>query len=94
MCRVSVSWFEDNEWKEIVYDDQKVFSAKFKELRKSKSLSINDLSDILLINAQLIASWEVDHVPSIRLLERVCTYFGVSKGYFLSSQESVQLSLF
>lgn len=62
----------------------KVFSRRFKNLRQSHSLSLEDLANELGISRQSIIYYSIgDRLPSIPILVAIAKLFGTSTDYLL-----------
>lgn len=60
------------------------FGEKFKKLRKSKSLTQEQLADLFYLNKSSISRYEKDkQMPEIELLQKFAEFFGVSMDYLL-----------
>ena len=92
----TVSWYDGNCFKELVFQDIKLFSTKLKNLRKSKGLTISELSDRIGWHEDCIKRWESNEAPLPEALKVLTLFFSVPQEYFLSGNMSgsEQLSLF
>ncbi|MCO8297331.1 helix-turn-helix domain-containing protein [Tetragenococcus halophilus] len=66
-----------------------MFTQRLKDLRKEKSLTQKELSQILKVSQQTIGSWEVGRAePSTEMLDKLCEFFGVSYDYILGKTDT------
>lgn len=92
----TVSWYEDDCYKELVFEDIKIFSTKLKKLRELRGLTISDLSGHIRWHEDCIKRWESNEAPLPEALKVLTSFFSVPQEYFLSGSMSdfEQLSLF
>ena len=70
--------------------DNKIFSEKLRDLRKSKGMSQEQLSEKLGISVQAVSKWEcAQSYPDIELLPIIADIMGVSIDYLLRGVEFV-----
>ena len=70
--------------------DNKIFSEKLRDLRKSKGMSQEQLSEKLGISVQAVSKWEcAQSYPDIELLPIIADIMGVSIDYLLRGGEPV-----
>lgn len=64
-----------------------MIASKIKELRNEKKLTQRDLSKILNVSQQTIASWEVGRAePNSEMINKLANYFSVSTDYLLGRE--------
>nr|DAX05604.1 MAG TPA: Repressor protein CI [Bacteriophage sp.] len=62
-----------------------LFGDKLKELRISKNLSQEELSEILEVGKSSISNWETGKAtPTFDMLTKIAQYFGVTIDYLLN----------
>ena len=61
-----------------------LFGDRLKELRNSKNLSQEELSEILEVRKSSISNWETGKAtPTFDMLTKIAEYFGVTTDYLL-----------
>lgn len=69
--------------------DKKIVLARIDELMKEKNISNYQLKENAEVSSTIYqwrknATRDKDRMPSLRSIERICEYFGVSLAYFFS----------
>lgn len=78
--------------------DKKIILARIDELMREKGISNYQLKENADISSTIYqwrknASREKERVPSLRSIEKICDYFGVSLSYFFAMDKSAQRNI-
>jgi transcriptional regulator with XRE-family HTH domain len=66
----------------------KIFTTRFKELRKEKGFTQKELAEILKTTDDSIYSWESGRSqPSIEMIRSICKTLSISSDYLLGIEE-------
>lgn len=67
---------------------------RIKLLRKARGLNQVELADKLKVSKQAVSNWENNNIlPSIEILIRIATFFGVSTDYLLGLDSRTYLEI-
>lgn len=65
-----------------------IFKDRFKQLRKEKELTQQEIADAVDVSFTLVSAWERgERLPSVGKLEQLADFFGVSVDYLLCREE-------
>ena len=63
-------------------------SEKLKTLRKERKITQEQLAKILGVERSSVGKYETGTLPSMEILTRIATYFGVSVDYLLGREDT------
>lgn len=78
--------------------DKKIILARIDELMKEKGITSYQLKENADISSTIYqwkknAKRDKNRVPSLRSIEKICDYFGVSLSYFFSFDRETQIGI-
>ena len=69
------------------------FNEKLQELRKSRSMTQEELAEVLFVSRTAISKWESGRgYPSIDSLKEISRYFSVTIGDLICSEEMISVA--
>lgn len=78
----------------LVFEVNIMLNSRIRELRIARNMSQVELARRLGVTKQSVSNWENDNImPSVELLVRIATVFGVSTDYLLGRDDAEMLKV-